>query len=63
MKERLLFDGIELESADIAAGYKERSAAIESHTADAIEAVEYDAAMSASQASQFSRELVKRRSK
>jgi hypothetical protein len=47
VKERFLFDRIELKGRDVAVGNQKCAAAIEAYTANSVQSVEDDAAMTA----------------
>src|SRR5262249_49988859 len=54
MEERLLFDRVQLQRADVTMRYQQLPAAVEAHAADAVEAVEDDATVTACEATQAS---------
>src|SRR5215475_12756182 len=53
MEEGFLFDRIELKSADIPVGHEQLASAIESDATNAVESIEDDTAVSASEASEL----------
>src|SRR5215470_9667812 len=53
MEKRFFFHRIELERADITMRHEERSVSIESHTANPIESIQDDAAVTASKTTQL----------